>query len=90
MQTITVSFEGKSYKLELHTSVIGDKNVYTILVDDPKLIPFTGRVISYLSEADRSKHQSVVFSSEKAPFKGRLKAVIAQAIDEYIKEQRSK
>ena len=85
MQTIVVQFEGHSYELELYTTVIGNKNVYTVLVDDPALVPVTGRVISYLSEVDANVHHSVFFSSEKTPFKGRLKEAIAHAIDEQVK-----
>lgn len=84
MKTIEILFEGKTYTLEVFSSRIEDKNVYTVLVEDPELIPHTGRVISYLSDAT-SPLQAVLFSSEKTPFKGRLKAAIARAIEKKVK-----
>ena len=84
MQTIEIYFEGKSYTLELYTSRIENKNVYTVLVEEPELVPFTGRVISYMRDAS-STMDAVSFSSEKTPFKGRLKAVIAQAIEKKVR-----
>lgn len=84
MQTIDIHFEGKTYKMELYTSKIENKNVYTVLVEDPELVPLTGRVISYMRDAS-SPLEAVSFSSEKTPFKGRLKATIAQAIEKKVK-----
>lgn len=86
MQMITINFEGRQYEMELYTSVVGEKNVYTVLVSDPELIIITGRVISYLSDINGSLKNSVIFSSDKEPFKGRLKATIASAIKEEVKK----
>jgi hypothetical protein len=83
MQTIEIDFEGKSYTLELYTSKIGNKNVYTVLVEEPDLVHITGRVISYLRNAS-SPLEAVRFASERTPFKGRLKTVIAQAIEKKV------
>lgn len=83
MQTIDINFEGKSYTLELYTSKIGNKNVYTVLVEEPELVPLTGRVISYLSNAS-TPLEAVRFASEKTPFKGKLKMAIAQAIEKKV------
>ena len=84
MQTIDIHFEGKTYRMELYTSRIENKNVYTVLVEDPDLVPITGRVISYMKDAS-STIEAVSFASEKTPFKGKLKTIIAQAIEKKVK-----
>ena len=70
--------------MELYTSRIESKNVYTVLVEDPDLVPITGRVISYMRDAS-SPLEAVSFASEKTPYKGKLKAEIAQAIEKKVK-----
>lgn len=84
MQTIDVKFNGKTYTMELYTSKIENKNVYTVLVEEPELVPITGRVISYMRDAS-STIEAVSFASEKTPYKGRLKAAIAQAIENKVR-----